>query len=83
MEKVSSKMVLLAILLLAVSGFQLPDQASALEVPCKDFRTCLKFCDEGGRGPHCVGGFCKCDASKVLKDPKAFREGIEVDDKMA
>ncbi|KAG5532638.1 hypothetical protein RHGRI_027063 [Rhododendron griersonianum] len=76
-------MVLLAILLLTVSGFLLPDQASALDVPCKDFRTCLKFCDEGGRSPLCVGGSCKCDASKVLKDRKAFREGIEVDDNMA
>ncbi|KAF7131856.1 hypothetical protein RHSIM_Rhsim09G0119100 [Rhododendron simsii] len=85
MEKVSSKMVLLAILLLTVSGFLLPDQASALDIPCKDSLACFKYCDERGRRgiPSCVGGFCKCEASKVLKDRKAFPEGMDVVDNMA
>ncbi|KAF7115703.1 hypothetical protein RHSIM_RhsimUnG0049100 [Rhododendron simsii] len=72
MEKVSSKMVFLAILLLAVSGL-LPE-ASGL--PCRNSCDCRKVCNYV-EIPICLRGNCKCYASEALKDRKGFSVGID------
>ncbi|KAI8539306.1 hypothetical protein RHMOL_Rhmol09G0171500 [Rhododendron molle] len=66
MEKVSSKMVLLAILLLTVSGLEVPKASGAKgrddvgEPHCQGSLDCRSWCSTK-EYPRCVDGFCTCE----------------------
>ncbi|KAG5532639.1 hypothetical protein RHGRI_027064 [Rhododendron griersonianum] len=70
-------MILLAILLLTVSGLLPEASAISTGIPCKNSRECIKVCSPIDI-PLCLRGICDCYASKALKNRKVFSVGVDV-----